>query len=115
MGYSHLVNFIHIADGNKRMNIKQTLRARFNVPRDASELDILLRMIFFLVDLVPSLKLSKPMLERAKKARAAAAAKERKASIAQRQEAAQQKKLERQQKRLEQLEELPPEAKEKLL
>jgi hypothetical protein len=109
--YHKLVRLIHISDHFQHVTYKRMMRFELVLPapEQMEELVTLMRMIIFLIDYLPTVKLPPAAKARADKKRAKAAEDEAKNLHAQRQEAAQQKKLEKKAKDKEKLKDLPPE------
>lgn len=108
--YHKLVRFIHISDQFPHVTYKRMMRFELNLPtpEQMEELATLMRMIIFLIDHLPTVRLPPAAKARADKKRTKAAEEEAKAAHAQRQEAAQQKKAEKRASDKEKLKELPP-------
>jgi hypothetical protein len=108
--YHNIVRYIHISDQFPHLTYKRMMRFELNLPaaEKMEDLATLMRMIIFLIDHMPNIKLPPAAKARADKKRAKAAEEEAKAAHAQRQEAAQQKKAEKRASDKEKLKELPP-------
>eukprot|EP01116_Phalansterium_solitarium_P007373 TRINITY_DN20017_c0_g1_i1.p1 TRINITY_DN20017_c0_g1~~TRINITY_DN20017_c0_g1_i1.p1 ORF type:complete len:400 (-),score=-3.44 TRINITY_DN20017_c0_g1_i1:99-1259(-) len=96
--YESMVQLLHFSDqGIVSQKHKKSLQFKFKLPsEDAPEKGhLLLKLVFYLISVVPKLKLSKQAQQKAEKRRAELAEEQEKKNHQARQEAAQEKKLQK--------------------
>lgn len=107
--YQKLVRLVHISDQFPHTKYKRILRLELNIVEPMTEMATLMRMVMYLIDHVPTLRLFPQEKAKATKKRNKLAEEQAKTAHAQRQEAAQQKKADKKAKEKEKLKELPAE------